>query len=99
MDCHSEQYEMIKESKHAKIQCENCHGPAIEHPANPEKLTIDTKRELCLRCHAKLPYRPEVYSELSTGPIPLKMQDPDEHNPGTECITCHDVHMAGFNGA
>ncbi len=95
-DCHTDQFEFIKASKHAMVQCENCHEPAIEHPENPEKLTIDRSRDLCLRCHAKLPYRPSTYAQLPTGPIELKMQDPDEHNPEYECVECHDVHKADF---
>lgn len=95
-DCHEDQVNMIKASKHAMIQCENCHGPAIEHPENPEKLTIDKSRDLCLRCHAKLPYRPATYAMLPTGPIELKMQDGEEHNTDYECVECHDVHKTDF---
>jgi predicted CXXCH cytochrome family protein len=95
-DCHPGQHEKVTASKHAMIQCESCHGPAISHPMDPLKLVIDQRRELCLRCHSYLPYRPAVYSEFSTGPIPLKMKDPEEHNPGIECVNCHDVHGAGF---
>jgi hypothetical protein len=95
-DCHAEQYKKITSSKHAKVQCENCHGPAIEHPEKPEKLNIDRSRELCLRCHGYLPYRPTRYAELPTGTITLKMQDPETHNPGIECVTCHNVHEASF---
>lgn len=98
-DCHSGQYGDVIASKHAMVQCENCHGPAIEHPDNPQKLTIDRSRQLCLRCHAKLPYRPAIYTGLASGPIPLKTQDGEQHNPGIECVACHDVHKAGFKGA
>jgi predicted CXXCH cytochrome family protein len=93
-ECHDDKNETINASKHARIQCENCHGPALDHPDDPEMLAIDRSRELCLRCHAKLPYRPKVYAGLKTGPIPFKMQDPEEHNPGEECVECHDVHEA-----
>lgn len=96
-ECHDDQYTMINASKHANVQCENCHGPALGHPEEaPEKLAIDRSRELCLRCHAKLPYRPKTYNELPQGPITLAMQDPDEHNTDTECVECHDVHKADF---
>jgi predicted CXXCH cytochrome family protein len=95
-DCHLGQYDKIKASKHAMVQCENCHGPAIEHPADPQKLVIDQRREMCLRCHSYLPYRPKEYAELSAGPIPMKMKNPDEHNDGIVCVACHDVHGAGF---
>ncbi|MCI0469793.1 MAG: cytochrome c3 family protein [Nitrospirae bacterium] len=97
-DCHAVQYNQMTASRHALVQCENCHGPAVEHPVSPAKLSIDKSRELCLRCHARLPYRPAAYAGLSGGAIPLKMQNPDEHNPGVECIICHDVHKAGFKG-
>lgn len=98
MDCHEDLYANIMASKHAKVQCENCHNPALDHPANPPKLTIDKSRDLCLRCHASLPYRRDVYAELpDKGVIPLKMKDPDEHNTGIECVTCHNPHIAGLN--
>lgn len=93
-DCHSEQCEKIGASMHAKIQCENCHGPAIDHPDKPAKLPIDRGRGLCLRCHASLPYRPLVYAELPKKTVQLKMQNPEEHNAGMECVTCHDPHKA-----
>ncbi|MBI5042955.1 MAG: cytochrome c3 family protein [Nitrospirae bacterium] len=94
-DCHSEQYKKIINSKHAKVQCENCHGPAVDHPEKPEKLNIDRNRELCLRCHAYLPYRTAKY-ELRGVPITLKMQDPDAHNTGIECVACHSPHEASL---
>lgn len=95
-DCHSEQYGKITRSRHAKVQCENCHGPSVEHPERPEKLSIDRTRELCLRCHAYLPYRPLVYAQLLGRPLTLKMQDPDTHNAGIECVTCHNPHEASL---
>ena len=95
-ECHDDKAALIKASKHANVQCENCHGPALEHPEKPEKLAIDKSRDLCLRCHAKLPYRPATYASLATGPIELKMQDPDEHNTDFECVECHDVHKTDF---
>lgn len=95
-DCHDVLYKKVTSSKHAGVQCENCHGPAGDHPEKPEKLNIDRSRELCLRCHAYIPYRPMRYAELQTGTITLKMQDPDTHNPDTECVTCHNVHETSF---
>ncbi len=97
-DCHDDEFEDITASKHAMIQCENCHGPALNHAdednPDPEKLTIDRGRDLCLRCHAKLPYRPITYNELPEGQITLLLQDPEDHNPDEQCVECHDVHKA-----
>ncbi len=69
-----------------KIECENCHGPALEHPSDPQKLTIDRSRELCLRCHTYLPYPTSKRAEM-------KGIDPDQHNPGGECVGCHNPHQ------
>lgn len=97
-DCHTEQYKKISASVHANIQCENCHGAAIDHPENPQKLVIDRSRELCLRCHSYLPYRPSEYKEFQKRAIKLMMVNPDEHYPGDnmQCISCHDPHKADF---
>lgn len=95
-DCHADQFGKMATSVHARVQCENCHGPAIDHPENLKKLNIDKGRGLCLRCHSKLPFRESHYAELQKGPIELKMISADEHNPGMECVTCHDPHKADF---
>jgi hypothetical protein len=85
-DCHSANYASIKLSPHKNIQCENCHGPAIDHPDDPPKLTIDRSRAWCLRCHAHLAY-PTSNRRLIKG-----FENPDKHNPGMECSTCHNPH-------
>ncbi len=85
-ECHDDQYEANMASKHKIIQCENCHGPAIDHPEEPnEKLDIDTSRAQCIRCHALLPYPSSQRGEL-------KGIDPNEHNPDENCSECHDPH-------
>ena len=100
--CHSDQDARVAASEHAKVQCENCHGAAFNHPDDPKKLSVDKGRGLCLRCHAYLPYRPDTYAELpvqENRPQPiskLKMINPDTHNPDIECVTCHNPHKTGF---
>ena len=84
-ECHTDEYESIMSSKHRIIQCENCHGPAMDHPKKPDKLPINRKRSLCIRCHAHLPYPTSQRAEI-------KGIDPEKHNPGQECIECHDPH-------
>lgn len=84
-DCHPEKLEMIEKTFHAAIQCENCHGPAIEHPSNPPKLAIDKSREQCLRCHFPLPYP-------TSGRSNIRGVDPGEHHPDKACIECHNPH-------
>ncbi len=84
-ECHEEETENIMASQHQIIQCENCHGPALSHPDDPEALPINRSRELCLRCHAKLPY-----PNTDRGELPGI--DPAKHNPGAECSECHNPH-------
>lgn len=84
-ECHEENVESILASPHADIQCENCHGPAIDHPDNPEALVIDTGRAQCLRCHAYLPYPTSQRADLPG-------IDPHEHNIDENCVDCHNPH-------
>jgi predicted CXXCH cytochrome family protein len=84
-ECHSDKYDSINKTPHRIIQCENCHGPAIDHPSDPPKLVIDKSRALCLRCHFPLPYP-------TSGRANIRGIDPDKHNPDMECATCHNPH-------
>ncbi|MDA8168684.1 MAG: cytochrome c3 family protein [Nitrospiraceae bacterium] len=90
--CHPDKYSAIMNSPHAIIQCEDCHGPAIDHPDNPPKLAIDKSRALCLRCHVKLPYPTSHRNDLPG------FLNPDEHNPGIECVSCHNPHSPVLGG-
>lgn len=90
--CHADKYESIMTTPHAIIPCEDCHGPAIDHPSNPPKLTIDKSRGLCLRCHAYLPYPTSGRANIRG------FADPESHNPGTECIMCHNPHKPSLEG-
>lgn len=85
-DCHDKNYDSIKQSPHRIIECENCHGPAADHPGDPPKLVIDRKRALCLRCHAFLDYPTSNRRGIKGLP------DPEGHNPGIECSSCHNPH-------
>ena len=84
-ECHGNEVKVRSEDLHGIIPCEDCHGPALNHPENPQKLTIDRNRELCLRCHTSLPY---TTSERKRIPG----INPKEHNGDLECVLCHDPH-------
>jgi len=90
-NCHPDKSESIAMTPHAIIQCENCHGPAIDHPSDPPKLTIDKSRALCLRCHFPLPYP-------TSGRANIRGIDPDTHNPDIECVMCHNPHKPSLEG-
>ena len=84
-ECHPDNAATHAASKHGIVQCENCHGPAIDHPEDPETLVIDRRRELCLRCHAGLPYPANPRSAIPGIPA--------DHHPGQACADCHDPHQ------
>lgn len=88
-DCHPQNYDSIMQTPHAIINCENCHGPALNHPAEPPKLQIDKSRAQCLRCHFPLAYP-------SSGRANIRGIDPDQHNPDIECAMCHNPHNPGL---
>ena len=87
VECHTENGDKLASSPHAIIPCENCHGPGRDHPEteNPETMTIDRSRNLCLRCHADL-----SYANSSRADLPAI--DPNEHNVDSVCVECHDSH-------
>lgn len=91
-DCHTDKFTMIMQTPHALIQCENCHGPAMDHPSDPPKLAIDKSRQQCLRCHYPLPYP-------TSGRANIRGIDPDKHNPDIECSMCHNPHKPKIGGA
>lgn len=90
-DCHRDNHRDLQQSSHAIIKCENCHGPAMEHPSDPPKLRIDKSRALCLRCHYYLPYP-------TSGRARVRGIDPEKHYPDTECATCHNPHRPNQEG-
>ena len=83
--CHGGEVKTRSQDLHGIIPCENCHGPALNHPVEPRKLVIDRSRELCLRCHTNLPY---TTSERKRIPG----IDPSTHNPEMLCVECHNPH-------
>jgi len=84
--CHEDNYNRLAASPHRNINCENCHGPAADHPESIAKLPIYRGKEWCLRCHARLPYP-------TSGRAGIKgLDDPDAHRQGMDCVACHNPH-------
>jgi hypothetical protein len=99
-DCHDKNYAQITRSPHRAIMCENCHGPAgtaegvLHYDADKlPKLVIDRTREQCYRCHVKLAYPTSGRSRIKG------FADPEKHNPGIECVMCHNPHSPKLGGA
>lgn len=83
--CHVENSRLLDGSVHASIQCENCHSPGVSHPGTVQKLSIDTSRGLCLRCHAYL-----GYPNSNRGAMPSVVDS--RHKRQRDCSYCHDPH-------
>ena len=90
-ECHSEEVKTRTGDLHGIIPCEDCHGPGLNHPESPQKLSIDRSRELCLRCHTSLPYTTSDRKRIPG-------ISPKEHNPSLECVMCHDPHNPRLDG-
>ncbi len=83
VDCHKGQYGMWEKGNHRSVSCENCHGPSIPHLTDRAvRPNVDTSRELCGVCHAKLISRPAGFPQV----------DMEEMGGQEECVTCHDPH-------
>lgn len=82
VDCHQDKHDMWEKGNHRTVNCETCHGPAMAHLETGAPPTVDTARDLCGRCHAKLIARPSNFPQV----------DMVEMGGDEECITCHNPH-------
>ncbi|MFQ5987608.1 MAG: cytochrome c3 family protein, partial [Dehalococcoidia bacterium] len=82
VDCHQEKYGLWQKGDHQTVSCENCHGPAKAHLDTGESLEVDTSRELCGTCHARLASRPADFPQV----------DMVEMGGEKECVACHNPH-------
>jgi hypothetical protein len=89
----------------ANVQCENCHGPAAMHAANPEDPTtrprVDLAATLCGGCHTResvprraLSYHPsrfEEWNKSSHATVGAALKTSFAENPGNiaTCGSCH----------
>jgi hypothetical protein len=83
--CHKDNSAEHAASKHAAIECENCHGPGVDHPKKVKKLVVDGSRDQCLRCHQRLDYPSSQRGELPG-------VDGAKHKKKFECRKCHNPH-------
>ena len=84
LDCHGDVTKEQQGSKHAKLNCEACHGPLARHADDPEKAQPEKKgaTALCLTCHRANVARPAKFPQV----------DPKDHSEGAECDSCHKPH-------
>lgn len=83
-DCHADVVEARKGSRHEKIGCEACHGPAARHTSNPSdiKPIKPDPRAVCIRCHSASASRPKAFPQVVVS----------DHAPEGACTACHKAH-------
>lgn len=82
--CHAEQAAIHHAGRHTTLGCEGCHGPLMQHAANPRaaKAVKPQATALCVRCHQMNQARPAWHKQV----------DAKEHSGGEDCNTCHQPH-------
>ncbi|MCX6230117.1 MAG: multiheme c-type cytochrome [Bacteroidetes bacterium] len=85
-NCHTDIDSLKMAGKHAKINCQTCHGPGYKHLEDPSAnpLIKPTERAFCGKCHEKNAARPTNI---------IKQQDLSKHNPDSKCVECHNPHQ------
>ena len=86
LECHKDNVRRHRRAPHKRVQCENCHGPAGNHPDDVEYLPLNKERAMCLRCHADLGY-PESSARTNLPAIVDR-----HHKRRRECVSCHNPH-------
>jgi hypothetical protein len=91
VECHADVPEAMAGGKHARVNCEACHGPLGEHARDPaeRKAARPDGRLLCARCHAANVARPARFPQVEIA----------EHAGKEACVSCHKAHdPAAFAG-
>jgi len=82
--CHQDIQDQKKTGKHARVNCEACHGPLAGHaddPASVQPVKPDTA-VLCAQCHTASAAKPKGFPQVA----------PADHSTGLPCQTCHQPH-------
>lgn len=80
--CHNDKHDTWVQSAHRSVSCENCHGPGEVHLEKGTPLAVDTAREACGVCHARVVARPRHFPQV----------DLEQHGGQAACVTCHNPH-------
>lgn len=83
-DCHSEVLDVKNKGRHARVNCEACHGPSAQHiddPGSVKPAKLDTA-VLCVRCHEANIAKPVKFPQVVSA----------DHSNGLACDTCHQPH-------
>ena len=82
--CHADISETKSHGKHARVNCEACHGPLAKHAEDPSALkpVLPDTAVICARCHQKNIAKPAGFPQV----------DAPDHSAGMDCKTCHTPH-------
>jgi len=90
-ECHETQYGSWKDTGHATVNCEVCHGHWEIHNEQVKTMTADKSNNGCVICHLKLTGRPEEFPQIAS--FDKHMIDVEMQEEGMEeCLECHDPH-------
>lgn len=83
-ECHDEQAEIKRMSRHKNVACEACHGPGANHIDEPSEnnISVSRNRALCSLCHTYNASKPTGFPQI----------DQSTHNPLKPCMSCHEPH-------
>jgi hypothetical protein len=82
--CHSDVFDQKVKGKHARVNCEACHGPLATHAEDPGGVMpakLDTAN-LCVRCHEANAAKPKWFPQVVSA----------DHSAGLACNECHQPH-------
>ena len=87
--CHSDIVEQKLKGKHARVNCEACHGALLSHADDPGSV-IPVKLEpakLCVGCHEANAAKPKTFPQVISA----------DHASGASCDLCHQPHNPAIN--
>ena len=93
LECHNPIQQTVNGTRHAQVgvQCEDCHGPADNHAANPydpaSTPTVDYAGTLCGSCHSG-PQHP-IYEEWRASGHAEVITGPNAPSTSSGCNQCH----------
>jgi hypothetical protein len=85
VECHADVDDTRKDSPHARVSCEVCHGPLAPHAAGDENAPTPARadgRLPCLTCHRSNGSAPATFKQIV-------LVDHADEGP---CIACHQPH-------
>ncbi len=91
-ESHQQRFELVADSQHRGLVCENCHGPVWDHAQDGEVVGYPREikeNEACMACHQSLLSRPEAFPQFRADSVAHAYYEVDAT---FACKDCHDPH-------